>query len=231
MRSHAVSELDRGGPRPSAPAGPGPPERDRRQHQPHQLGRYDRPLDATLRLIVESAIEIVPGASAVLYTYDADAPGLGSRLARRGRAARRPDCRIGRRPAPTASAHARIRQRRPVLSYEEPDLDIHPTKRAAGARPSSSASRWWSPTSPSAPCMSICTKTAASAELELLLLDNFVNQAAMAHLPRRADSTIAAQPGTQGGRARAAAPRRPADLLALQPGRHAAAPSCRWRWK
>ena len=39
-------------------------------------------VEATLRLIVESAIEVVPGTSAVIYTYDRDTRSLPDRLAR-----------------------------------------------------------------------------------------------------------------------------------------------------
>ncbi len=93
-------------------------------------------------------------------------------------------------PRPDGMGARAIRQRRPILSYEEPDLEIHPAQQAAGAEvvvglPLVVADQ------PLGVFMSICIEERRLSQLELLLLDNFVNQAAMAiyhagHSPMRA---------------------------------------------
>lgn len=147
-------------------------------------GSDDTRVDATLRLIVESAIQVVPGAAAVLYAYD------------RRRGAFDPVSRVsaGEWLGATAEERARIEddepraaglgmravnQLRPVLSYDEPGLGIHPAKEAAGAKVLA--------------CLPLVVAGSAVGvlylylrdarrftQLELLLLSVFVNQAAIA---------------------------------------------------
>lgn len=143
----------------------------------NRISPRDTGVQETLRLIVESATRVVPGASAVIYTYDAEAEAfdLASRVS-----AGEPDGAIPQdAPRPGGIGARAIRERRRVLSYEEPDLDIHPAKVQAGARAMA--------------CFPlIVAEQAVGAlyvylhqerrfeELELLALENFVNQAAMA---------------------------------------------------
>ena len=95
-------------------------------------------VEATLRLIVESATEVVPGASAVIYTYDQGqrAFDLESRVSAGERVSpSEPEGYVPQDdPRPDGIGVRAIGQRRRVLSYEEDDLDIHPDKVRAGAR-------------------------------------------------------------------------------------------------
>ncbi len=131
---------------------------------------------AVLRLIVENAIQMAPGASAVLYTYDwrRQAFDPGSRVA----AGEEADVSVDDFPRPAGLGARAVSQLRPVLSYEE-DLEIHPAKRAAGAAVVA--------------CLPLVVADQAVGalyvyrrepqpftQLDLLLLHNFVNQAAMA---------------------------------------------------
>lgn len=131
----------------------------------------------TLRLIVESAIKVLPGASAVIYIYDArrHAFDLASRVSAGEPAGDLPDDA----PRPGGIGARAIKQRRRVLSYEEPDLEIHPAKVSAGAKTMA--------------CFPLIVADQPRGVLyvylhqkrrfnpfELLMLENFVNQAAMA---------------------------------------------------
>ena len=134
-------------------------------------------VDATLRLIVESAIAMAPGASAVIYAYDETRQALDpvSRVAAGPHAAPL----LTDAPRADGLGARAIRQRRPVLSYEEPDLEIHPTQRAAGAEiviclPLVVADQ------PLGVLYVYLHEDRRLSRIELLLLDNFVNQAAMA---------------------------------------------------
>ncbi len=134
-------------------------------------------VEATLRLIVGSAIEVVPGTSAVIYTYDRDARAfdLDSRLS-----AGEPDDYVPNdAPRPDGIGMRAIGQRRRVLSYEEDDLDVHPDKVRAGARAMACFP------------LIVADRTVGVlyvylhqdrqfSQLELLMLENFCNQAAMA---------------------------------------------------
>ena len=134
-------------------------------------------VEATLRLIVESAIKVVPDASAVIYTYN---PAQRTfEPASRVSAGEWSDPVPGDEPRHNGMGMRAIGQSRRVLSYEERDLDIHPIKVQAGAK--------------AVACFPLrVTDQAVGAlyvylhqdrpfsPLELLMLDNFVNQAAMA---------------------------------------------------
>ena len=143
----------------------------------NRISPRDTGVQETLRLIVESATRVVPGASAVIYTCD---PETGTFDPPSRVSAGEPDGAIPQdTPRPGGIGARAIRERRRVLSYEEPDLDIHPAKVQAGARAMA--------------CFPlIVAEQAVGAlyvylhqerrfeELELLALENFVNQAAMA---------------------------------------------------
>ena len=139
--------------------------------------------DLSLQLIVESAIRVVPGSSAVIYTYDQTAGVFeqesrvsaepGERIA--PSSADRPDDA----PRPGGIGMRTIRRRRRSLSYEEPDLDVHPYHSALGVK--------------AVACFPLIVAEQAVGilyiylheereftQLEQLMLDNFVNQAAMA---------------------------------------------------
>ncbi len=131
----------------------------------------------TLLLIVGSAIRVVPGASAVIYMYDQSQHtfDLTSRVSA-GEATGAPHQDSPREDGIGVRA---ISQRRRVISYEEPDLTIHPMKVQAGARAMA--------------CFPLVVAFQAVGalyvylheqrrfdQIELLMLENFVNQAAMA---------------------------------------------------
>ncbi len=130
----------------------------------------------TLRLIAESAVKVVPGASAVIYTYDeaGQAFDRASRVSAGEGAAQLQ----GAEPRRDGLGMRAIGQRRRVLSYEEPDLELHPQVRASAH---------------AVACYPLLVAEEVMGalyvylhderqfgELELLLLDNLVNQAAMA---------------------------------------------------
>lgn len=134
-------------------------------------------VQATLRLIAESAIKVTPGASAVIYAYDQTRRAFD--LASRVSAGEPPGAPLHDAPRPHGIGIAALSQRRRVLSYEEPDMTIHPAKVQAGAKTMA--------------CFPLIVANQAVGALyvylhqerpfrqfELLLLDNFVNQAAMA---------------------------------------------------
>ncbi len=139
----------------------------------------DREADSasTLRLIVESAVQVAHDSSAVIYAYDAAASGfdLASRVTAGPLAMPVP----GDGPRPDGLGRRAIDERRTVLSYQEPALAIHPVQTEAGAQ--------------AAACFPLVVadeplgilyvylpEQRRFSPLELLMLENFVNQAAMA---------------------------------------------------
>ena len=139
--------------------------------------------DLSLQLIVESAIRVVPGSSAVIYTYD-HKTGMfenDSRVSAEPEEHKplfvtdQPDDA----PRPHGIGMRTIQRRRRCLSYEEPDLNVHPYHAALGVK--------------AVACFPLIVAEQAVGllyiylheerqftHLEQLLLDNFVNQAAMA---------------------------------------------------
>ena len=139
--------------------------------------------DLSLQLIVDSAIRVVPGSSAVIYTYD-QKTGM---FETESRVSAEPE---GRRPLftkeqpddaprPNGIGLRTIERRRRGLSYEEPDLDVHPYHATLGVK--------------AVACFPLIVAEQAVGllyiylheerqftHLEQLMLDNFVNQAAMA---------------------------------------------------
>ena len=130
----------------------------------------------TLNLIVDGATRVVPGASAVIYTYDkarADFDHASRVSAAEG------DQASGDEPRPNGLGMRAICQRRRVLSYEEKDIEIHPVHARAGARamccfPLIVAEE------PVGVLYVYLPDERLFNQLELLMLDNFVNLAAMA---------------------------------------------------
>jgi signal transduction histidine kinase/putative methionine-R-sulfoxide reductase with GAF domain len=132
---------------------------------------------STLRLIVGSAVQVAPDASAVIYAYDPAAGGfdLSSRVTAGALVAPTP----GDGPRSAGLGRRAIDERRTVLSYQEPGLAIHPVQAEAGAQ--------------AAACFPLVVadeplgilyvylpEQRRFSPLELLMLENFVNQAAMA---------------------------------------------------
>lgn len=143
----------------------------------NRIGSAD-PTDvaAALRLIAESAVKALPGASAVIYTYEQSrqAFDLDSRVSSGGRGPM-PDAG----PRPDGLGTRAVRDRRPVLSYEEFDLTVHPAALRAGARvvgcfPLMVADQ------PLGALYVYLPRERHFTQLELLMLENFANQASMA---------------------------------------------------
>jgi GAF domain-containing protein/nitrogen-specific signal transduction histidine kinase len=139
--------------------------------------------DLSLQLIVDSAIRVVPGSSAVIYTYD-QKTGLfenDSRVSAEPEERRLLSVRDQPDDAPRSYGIGTrtIQRRHRCLSYEEPDLDVHPYHASLGVK--------------AVACFPLIVAEQAVGllyiylheerqftHLEQLLLDNFVNQAAMA---------------------------------------------------
>ncbi|MBC7876902.1 MAG: GAF domain-containing protein [Anaerolineales bacterium] len=137
----------------------------------------------SLQLIVETAIRVVPGSSAVIHTYDqaTDRFEAESRVS-----AQAEGHAIAVNPAYTDDAPRQhgigirtIQRRGKTLSYEEPDIDVHPYHAALGVN--------------AVGCFPLIVaeqivgilyiylyEEREFTKLEQLMLDNFVNQAAMA---------------------------------------------------
>ncbi len=132
---------------------------------------------STLRLIVESAVQVAPDASAVIYAYDAAAGGfdLSSRVTAGPLAAPAP----GDGPRRDGLGRRAIEERRTVLSYEEDGLAIHPVQVQAGAQ-AAACFPLEVADEPLGILYVYLPEARRFSPLELLMLENFVNQAAMA---------------------------------------------------
>jgi len=139
--------------------------------------------DFSLQLIVNSAIRVVPGSSAVIYTYDQSTGTFESESRVSAEPEwRKPASAIDRpddAPRPNGMGLRTIQRRRRSFSYEEPDLDVHPYHASLGVK--------------AVACFPLIVAEQAVGllyiylheerqftQLEQLMLDNFVNQAAMA---------------------------------------------------
>ena len=150
----------------------------------NQIGSDDAvPSDLSLQLIVDSAIRVVPGSSAVIYTYDraTDSFEVKSRVSaepeeRKSASVTGPQDDV---PRPNGIGMRVIKQRSRAFSYAEPDLDMHPYHAALGVK--------------AVACFPLIVaeqvvgilyiylhEERQFTQLEQLMLDNFVNQAAMA---------------------------------------------------
>jgi len=139
--------------------------------------------DFSLQLIVNSAIRVVPGSSAVIYTYD---QSTGT-FEKESRVSAEPDGRnrvpsVDRpddAPRPNGIGMRAIQRRQRCLSYEEPDLDVHPYHATLGVKAVASF-----PLIVAQQVVGILYiylhEERQFTQLEQLMLNNFVNQAAMA---------------------------------------------------
>jgi signal transduction histidine kinase/putative methionine-R-sulfoxide reductase with GAF domain len=137
----------------------------------------------SLQLIVESAIRVVPGSSAVIHTYD-QATGrfeAESRVSAQaeGHALSTNPVYSDDAPRPNGIGIRTIQRRRRTLSYEERDLDVHPYHAALGV-----SAVGCFPLIIAEQVVGILYiylyEKREFTQLEQLMLDNFVNQAAMA---------------------------------------------------
>lgn len=146
---------------------------------------HSSPGDAgiSLQLIVETAIRVVPGSSAVIHTYD-QATGkfeAESRVSAQaeGHAISVNPAYTDDAPRPHGIGIRTIQRRRKTLSYEEADIDVHPYHATLGVN--------------AVGCFPLIVaeqtvgilyiylyEEREFTKLEQLMLDNFVNQAAMA---------------------------------------------------
>jgi signal transduction histidine kinase/putative methionine-R-sulfoxide reductase with GAF domain len=143
----------------------------------NQIGPRDTTSVASrLGQIVESATKVVPGAAAVIYTYDEVLQAFDA--ASRVSAGEYVEAVPGDEPRPDGMGRRAVDQRRRVISYEELDLPIHPIKARAGAQ--------------TVACFPLIVaeqivgalyvylhQARPFSQIELLMLENFVNQAAM----------------------------------------------------
>lgn len=133
-------------------------------------------LERTLQLIVESATEVVPGSSATIYPFDNTSGSFDLSLRVSTDPEAGPD--VNDIPRAEGMGHRAAATRRRVLSYEIPQISLHPAKTATGAQ------------------VVVCYPLIAAEEtlgvlyvylheprrfddLELLLLENFVNLTAI----------------------------------------------------
>lgn len=134
-------------------------------------------VEDALRLIVESAMRIAPDATAVIYTYDVDTQAFD--LASRVSAGELANLGLEDQPRPAGIGMQAIHQRRRMISYEEPSIEMHPARVAEGVRtmacfPLVVAGQ------PVGALYVYLRRDRHFSRFELLLLDGLVNQAAMA---------------------------------------------------
>jgi len=139
--------------------------------------------DWSLHLVVDSAIRVIPGSSAVIYTYnhktghfENDSRVSAEPMERKLTSVKnQPDDA----PRPDGMGMRTIQRRRRCFSYEEPDLHVHPYHATLGVKavacfPLVVAEQ------PVGLLYIYLHEERQFTYLEQLLLDNFVNQAAMA---------------------------------------------------
>ncbi len=131
----------------------------------------------TLQLIVESATRVVTDSSAVIYAYDARRQQFNH--ASRVSAGEWDRPTPGDEPRPVGLGQRAIDQNRRVLSYEENDLHIHPAKTTIGVKTVGCFPLIIAEEAVGALYVYL-RQERAFTQLELLMLENFVNQAAMA---------------------------------------------------
>jgi signal transduction histidine kinase len=132
---------------------------------------------STLKLIAESATHVVPGAGAVIYTFDFSHKTFDptSRVSAGERSPLLPEDH----PRPAGIGMRALQKGRRVISYEEPDLDINPEIARAGARvvacfPLIAAEQ------PLGALYIYLFEERSFTQLEEMMVENFVNLAAMA---------------------------------------------------
>jgi signal transduction histidine kinase/GAF domain-containing protein len=139
--------------------------------------------DWSLQLIVDSAIRVIPGSSAVIYTYDHQTGMFENDSRVSAEPEERKPTSVRDQPNDAPRSHGigmrTIQRQHRCFSYEEPDLSVHPYHAALGVK--------------AVACFPLIVAEQAVGllyiylheerqftYLEQLLLDNFVNQAAMA---------------------------------------------------
>ncbi|MFN8381876.1 MAG: GAF domain-containing protein [Anaerolineales bacterium] len=139
-------------------------------------------IGVSLQLIVESAIRVVPGSSAVIYTYD-QATG---RFETESRVSAQAEGHVvgenpesDDTPRPDGIGLRTIQRRRRTLSYEEHDLDVHPYHAAMGVNAVGCFPLIVAEQTVGILYIYLYEKREFT-KIEQLMLDNFVNQAAMA---------------------------------------------------
>lgn len=154
----------------------------------NQLGPGEQvDMEETLRLIVESAIKVVPAASAVIYSYNATRHAFDP--ASRASAGERLAPATSQGPRSAGLGMRAVEQRRRVLSYEEHDLTLPTRDLSDGPRVAACFPLIVADQSLGALYVYLFEERSLS-QLELLMLDNFVNQAAMAIYHARRLSSI-----------------------------------------
>ena len=133
-------------------------------------------IQTVLCMVVDSATEVVPGSSAVIYTYD-EAKGTFDKDSRVSAEEINP-IELDDTPRYDGLGRRAVTRRKRVLSYEEPDLAIHPAKLAMGAKVMACF-----PLMVSREVLGVLfvylQEDRSFSELELLMLENFVNLTAM----------------------------------------------------
>ncbi len=133
-------------------------------------------LQDTLRLIVDSATEVVPGSSAIIYTYDSNRGEFN--LSSRVSSELNNDPDLDDAPRSNGIGVYAVTSKKRVLSYEQSELDIHPAKVAAGAK-----AMVCYPLIIAGETLGVLYlylhERETFSELELLMLDNIVNLTAM----------------------------------------------------
>lgn len=137
----------------------------------------------TLQKIAESVVKVVPESSAVIYAFDARNHrfDLGSRVAVG------PLVQVALDDGPRTDGFGirAIEQQQRIISYEQPDLQIHPSITASGAKVLACFPMIVTG-EPVGGFYIYLGQKRAFTQLELVLLDIFVNQAAMVfHQTRR----------------------------------------------
>ena len=128
-------------------------------------------------MIAMSATEVIAGSSAVIYTYNESEASFDhtSRVSAEGLT----DPVESDLPRPNGIGALTVAERRRVLSYDEPNLEIHPAKISVGAK-----TMVCYPLIVAAEVFGVLYlyihEERHLSELELLMLDNFVYHAAMA---------------------------------------------------
>ena len=137
----------------------------------------------SLQLIVESAIRVVPGSSAVIYIYDQSTGRFEaeSRVSAhaQGHALPANPVYADDAPRPNGIGIRTIQRRRRTLSYEEHDIEAHPYYAASGVNAVGCFPLIVAEQTVGILYIYLYEKREFT-KIEQLMLDNFVNQAAMA---------------------------------------------------
>ncbi|MBK7453193.1 MAG: GAF domain-containing protein [Anaerolineales bacterium] len=137
----------------------------------------------SLQLIVESAIRVVPGSSAVIYIYDQSTGRFEaeSRVSAHaeGHALPANSVYTDDAPRPNGIGIRTIQHRRRTLSYEEQDIEAHPYYAASGVNAVGCFPLIVAEQTVGILYIYLYEKREFT-KIEQLMLDNFVNQAAMA---------------------------------------------------